>query len=222
MAARLYAIGDIHGSLGLLRRLVARCEQDADGRPISFVFVGDYLDRGPESRGVIDYLIDLQARLPGDVTTLMGNHEALALAAIEGLADPRFWLSEGGAATLRSYGVARAHALPREHVDWLRSLRLSHDDGQRLFVHAGVNPEKPLDAQDDMDLLWIREPFLSDARNYGRIIVHGHTPTANGLPDLRTNRVNVDTGAVYCGVLTAAVFAGDEMRPAGFLQAHAG
>jgi serine/threonine protein phosphatase 1 len=219
--ARLYAIGDIHGSLALLRGLVARCEQDADGRPMSFLFVGDYLDRGPDSRGVIAFLMDLQARLPGRVTALMGNHEALALAVVDGMTDPEFWLLEGGAATLRSYGVARAHALPHEHVDWLRSLRLTHDDGRHLFVHAGVNPEKPLDAQDDMDLLWIREPFLSDARDYGRMIVHGHSPTGNGLPDLRNNRVNVDTGAVYGGALTAAVFVGEEARPTGFLQSRA-
>jgi serine/threonine protein phosphatase 1 len=218
---RLYAIGDIHGSLDKLRNLVARCEQDAGGRPMSFVFVGDYIDRGPDSRGVVAYLMELQARMPGRVTTLMGNHEVLALAAIEGSTDPNFWLLEGGGATLRSYGATRPHALPGEHVDWLRSLRLTHDDGRRLFVHAGVNPEKPLDAQDDVDLLWIREPFLSDARDYGRLIVHGHTPTRSGLPDLRSNRLNIDTGAVFGGALTAAMFQGDGPRPAGFLQARA-
>ena len=103
-------------------------------------------------------------------------------------------------------------------MTWLRSLRMSYDDGRRLFVHAGVNPKKPLDAQDDA-LLWIREPFLSDARNYGRLIVHGHTPTRTGEPDLRTNRLNIDTGAVYGRALTAAVFDEDETRPRGFLQA---
>ncbi len=218
--ARLYAIGDIHGSLDKLRNLIARCEQDADGRPASFLFVGDYIDRGADSRGVIAFLIELQVRLPGRVTTLMGNHEVLALAAVEGSTDPKVWLREGGEATLRSYGVARAHALPGEHIDWLRSLRLTCDDGHRLFVHAGVNPEKPLDAQDDIDLLWIREPFLSDARDYGRFIVHGHTPTRTGLPDLRTNRVNLDTGAVFGGPLTAAIFRQEEREPVGFLQAR--
>jgi len=219
-ATRIYAIGDIHGSLAKLRSLVARCEQEADGREAAFVFVGDYIDRGPDSRGVITSIMDLQARLPGRVTTLMGNHEMLALAAIEGTTNPEFWLREGGAATLRSYGATRPHAMPGEHVDWLRSLRLSHDDGRRLFVHAGVNPEKPLDAQDDLDLLWIREPFLSDARDYGRLIVHGHTPVRTGVPDLRGNRLNLDTGAVFGGPLSAAVFDTDETRPAGFLQAR--
>lgn len=215
---RLYAIGDIHGSLAMLRDLVARCEADADGRPMALVLLGDYIDRGPDSRGVIAYLMDLQARMPGRVTALMGNHEAIALGVVDGTTDPNYWLLQGGAATLRSYGVARAHALPREHVDWMRSLRLSRDDGQRLFVHAGVNPEKPLDAQDDMDLMWIREPFLSDGRDYGRLIVHGHTPTGTGLPDLRRNRLNVDTGAVYGGALSAAVFVGDAAPPSSYLQ----
>lgn len=217
---RIYAIGDIHGSLSKLRTLVARCERDAGGRPIAFVFVGDYIDRGPDSRGVIDTLMKLQASMPGQVTTLMGNHEAFALGVLDGDTSPDHWLMEGGAATLRSYGVRRAHALPHDHVDWLRSLRLTYDDGRRLFVHAGVNPEKPLDAQDDLDLLWIREPFLSDARNYGRLIVHGHTPTDDGEPNLRANRVNVDTGAVFGGPLTAAVFDEDETMPVGFIQAE--
>jgi serine/threonine protein phosphatase 1 len=97
-------------------------------------------------------------------------------------------------------------------------LRLSYDDGWRLFVHAGVDPEKPLDDQLDADLLWIREPVLSDARNYGRLIVHGHTPTKSAKPDLRTNRLNLDTGAGYGGALTAAVFTDGETNPVRFLQ----
>lgn len=96
---------------------------------------------------------------------------------------------------------------------------MTYDDGARLFVHAGVNPEKPLDAQGDRDLLWIRQPFLSDGRDYGRLIVHGHTPRLDGQPELRSNRVNLDTGAVYGGPLTAAVFTEGAVRPAAFLQA---
>src|SRR5207244_2999435 len=139
--------------LAKLHGLIGRCERDAAGTPRTLVFLGDYIDRGPESRGVIEYLMELQARLPGDVITLMGNHEALLLEAIEWSVKAGGWLLEGGDATLRSYGVARAHELPHRHVDWLSSLRLSYDDGRRLFVHAGVNPEKALDAQDDLDLL---------------------------------------------------------------------
>jgi len=217
---RIYAIGDIHGSLDKLRSLLARCEHDAAGAPMRLVFIGDYIDRGPDSRGVIEHVMALQQRLGDSVVALMGNHEAMALATIDEKIPAGTWLTEGGAATLRSYGVVSARALPHAHVTWLRSLRMSYDDGRRLFVHAGVNPEKALDAQDDA-LLWIREPFLSDARDYGRLIVHGHTPTRTGEPDLRTNRVNIDTGAVYGHALTAAVFEEDETRPRAFLQASA-
>jgi serine/threonine protein phosphatase 1 len=213
-----YAIGDIHGSLNKLRKLIARCARHAQERPMTLVFLGDYIDRGPESAGVVRYVIELQSRLREQVIALKGNHEAVALGVVDGTTPADYWLALGGAATLRSYGVDSALALPREHVDWLRSLRSSHDDGRRFFVHAGIDPEKPLDAQREHDLLWIREPFLSDQRNYARLIVHGHTPLASGTPDLRGNRLNIDTAAVFGGPLTAAVFAGAETRPITFLQ----
>jgi serine/threonine protein phosphatase 1 len=206
---RIYAIGDIHGLLDRLRSLLARCEHDAAGAPMRLVFVGDYIDRGPDSRGAIEHVMALQERLADSVVALMGNHEAMPLAAIDETMPAGAWLTQGGAATLLSYGVVSARALPHAHVTWLRSLRMSYDDGRRL--------EKPLDAQDDA-LLWIREPFLSDARDYGRLIVHGPTPTRTGEPDLRTNRVNIDTGAVYGRALTTAVFDEDETPPRGFLQ----
>jgi len=215
-----YAIGDIHGCLDKLRGLLLRCEMHADGRPMSFVFVGDYIDRGPRSCGVIDCLIDLKMQHGESVVALMGNHEAMALAAIDGSSPERLWLAQGGLATLESYGIAEARELPRGHVDWLRALPLSYDDGRRFFVHAGVNPAAPLDAQDDFDLLWIREPFLSHGGDYGRLIVHGHTPLVDGVPDLRSNRLNLDTGAVFGGPLTAAVFDDAQTEPIGFLQAE--
>jgi serine/threonine protein phosphatase 1 len=214
-----YAIGDIHGSLDKLRALFARCEAHAAGRPMKLVFLGDYTDRGPESFGVIDFLRVLQKRRGDDIVTLMGNHEDMALAVIDGESSAGSWLSQGGAETLESYEVAQASDIPRAHVDWLRALRLSYDDGRRFFVHAGVNPDLPLDAQNADDLLWIREPFLSDRRDYGRLIVHGHTPRENGLPELRGNRLNLDTAAVFGGPLTAAVFDDTKTEPLGFLQA---
>jgi serine/threonine protein phosphatase 1 len=215
-----YAIGDIHGCLDKLRSLLLRCEMHADGRPLAFVFVGDYIDRGPQSSAVIDCLIDLKAQLGKNVVTLMGNHEAMALAAFDGSGPVRLWLAQGGLATLESYGIAAARELPSAHVDWLRALPLSYDDGRRFFVHAGVDPVTPLDAQDDFDLLWIREPFLSHGGDYGRLIVHGHTPLADGVPELRGNRLNLDTGAVFGGPLTAAVFDDAQTEPIGFLQAE--
>jgi serine/threonine protein phosphatase 1 len=150
----------------------------------------------------------------------MGNHEELALAAAAGNAESAsHWLRNGGDAALRSYGVADARNLPATHVGWLRALRLSHDDGLRFFVHAGVDPALPLDRQAPHDLRWIREPFLMSERDYGRLIVHGHTPVMTGTPDLRSNRLNIDTGAGWGGPLTAAVFTADESGPIAFFQA---
>jgi serine/threonine protein phosphatase 1 len=214
-----YAIGDIHGCLDKLRGLLVQCEEHAEGRPATFVFVGDYIDRGPQSAAVIDCLIDLKSRHGQRVVTLMGNHEAMALAAIDGAGPVDLWLAQGGLATLESYGAAALDELPSEHVAWLRALPLSHDDGRRFFVHAGVDPAAPLDAQNEFDLLWIREPFLSHRGDYGRLIVHGHTPLPDGLPDLRDNRLNLDTAAVFGGPLTAVVFDDGQTAPAGFLQA---
>jgi serine/threonine protein phosphatase 1 len=215
-----YAIGDIHGCLDKLRSLLLRCEKHAAGRPTSFVFVGDYIDRGPQSCGVIDCLIDLKAQHGESVVTLMGNHEAMALAVIDGRSPSQLWFAQGGLATLKSYGVAEPRDLPRAHVDWLRALPLRYDDGRHFFVHAGVNPATPLETQDDFDLLWIREPFLSYRGDYGRLIVHGHTPLVDGVPDLHGNRLNLDTGAVFGGPLTAAVFDEAQTEPVEFLQAE--
>jgi serine/threonine protein phosphatase 1 len=215
---RVYAIGDIHGSLSALCRLVAECERDADGQPMRLVFIGDYIDRGPDSFGVVDYVMGLQSRLGANVICLMGNHEALALSAIDDL-NIENWILNGGGMTLRSYNASSVRELPAAHVAWLRSLQPSHDDGLRLFVHAGINPARPLERQDRHDLLWIREPFLSVQHDYGRLIVHGHTPTRTGMPDLRGNRLNIDTGAVYGGPLTAAVFGSEQRNPISFIQA---
>jgi serine/threonine protein phosphatase 1 len=217
---RTYAIGDIHGSRDKLRRLLARCEQDAEGAAMAFVFLGDYIDRGEDSRGVIETLIDLQTNMGDAATFLMGNHEALALDAIDDETKAPAWLMNNAEATLRSYGVARPTDLPADHVAWLRALKFSHDDGRRFYAHAGIDPRKPLDAQDAFDLIWIREPFLSDTRDHGRLVVHGHTPVRSGQPDLRPNRLNLDTGAVYGRALTAAVFTDAQTEPVGFLQAE--
>jgi serine/threonine protein phosphatase 1 len=215
---KTYAIGDIHGSLAKLRDLIGHCERDADGEPMTLIFIGDYIDRGPDSRGVVDYVMSLEAKLGANAIVLKGNHEELALAAYDGSMSAGNWLLNGGDKALRSYGITKARELPADHVAWFRALRLSFDDGQRLFVHAGIDPARPLDDQDPHDLVWIREPFLSDARDHGRLIVHGHTPLRTGMPDLRANRVNIDTGAVYGGPLTAAVFVAEQRDPIRFIQ----
>jgi serine/threonine protein phosphatase 1 len=215
-----YAVGDIHGCLDKLKSLIAACRQHADGRDMRLVFLGDYIDRGPESAGVVRFVLTLQTEAPDRVITLKGNHEAWAVGVADGDMQARIWLLNGGGATLRSYGVTDARELPPAHLQWMRSLRLTHDDGRRLFVHAGVDPRRPLDAQREEDLLWIREPFLDDDRDYGRLIVHGHTPLEDAVPDLRPNRLNLDTGAVFGGRLSAAVFDDAQTEPIAVLQAE--
>ena len=183
------------------------------------MFLGDYVDRGPDSAGVVRYLMELQSRRGERFVALKGNHEAVVLDVCDGVCPADLWLSQGGDATLRSYRAARVQDLPETVLRWFRSLPLSYDDGRRFFVHAGVDPQLPLDAQHERDLIWIREPFLSARRDYGRLIVHGHTPIETGQPDLRPNRLNLDTGAVFGGPLTAALFAEDRTQPVRFVQA---
>jgi serine/threonine protein phosphatase 1 len=213
------AIGDVHGCFDKLVRLLGRCRLRCGKQPMQLVFVGDYIDRGPQSRRVVELLIETQAAAPDRVICLRGNHEAMALAAAaEGGEMEALWLINGAAATLHSYGIAQAAELPTAHLQWLRSLPLSYDDGRRYFVHAGVDPRLALAQQREDDQLWIREPFLHHQGDYGRLVVHGHTPLAGGLPDLRANRLNLDTGAVFGGPLSAAVFTDTETAPVGFLS----
>ncbi|MBM7486706.1 serine/threonine protein phosphatase 1 [Bradyrhizobium sp. USDA 3686] len=214
----IYAIGDVHGCFDQLQRLVELCESDAGEGRSKLIFLGDYIDRGPDSRGVIEFLMDLQKWSPDEIICLRGNHEDLLLNALEGEDAENSWLLNGGSATLYSYRASRAIDIPAPHVAWLRSLPLFHDDGIRFFVHAGVHPDRPLDKQRTRDLLWIREPFLSSDKDFGRFVVHGHTPLRKGTPDLRTNRVNVDTGAVLGLALTSAVWGDGTTAPDRFLS----
>lgn len=216
-----FAIGDIHGCVGMLRELMARIEREAAGEAMKLVFVGDYIDRGPDSRATVTYLMSLQERMGEDAVFLMGNHEEQALYSVDHGTHAGSWMFNGAETTLRDYGVDDARDLPADHVAWLRALGFTHDDGRRIFVHAGVNPARPLDDQDPHELMWVREPFLSDPRDYGRLIVHGHTPQRTGKPDVRPNRLNIDTAAVYGGALTAAVFTDDATPPVKFLQVGA-
>ena len=219
-----FAIGDVHGHEGKLEALLQKCERHAAGREMRVVFIGDYIDRGPDSRRTIERLIELQSRTKSRIVCLRGNHEAVAVAAARdaldalGDVDLDVWLSQGGGQrTLHSYGIADARHLPTEHVEWMASLPMSFDDGARFFVHAGINPARALADQVEKDLLWMREPFLSHAADFGRLIVHGHTPTSNRVPEWHGNRLNVDTAAGYGGPLTAAVFCGQGRKPVAFL-----
>jgi serine/threonine protein phosphatase 1 len=212
-----YAVGDIHGCHGKLVRLLTHCERHADGKPLRFVLVGDYIDRGPRSRAVVADLMAAQHAAPDRFTCLRGNHEDLLLSAVA-RGDSVNWLLNGGGATLQSYGVDDVSQLPREHIAWFRSLPLYHDDGRRFFVHAGIAPGVPLDRQPEEAMLWIREKFLADRRDHGRFIVHGHTPLVSGEPDLKPNRLNLDTGACFGGVLSAAVFDDARTGPLAFIR----
>jgi serine/threonine protein phosphatase 1 len=217
----LYAVGDIHGRLDLLRDLLQLIEDDAHARSRAsrriLVFLGDYIDRGPDSSGVV---ADLIARtFPGFETHfLKGNHEAILLNFLGDPLHLNHWLANGGQATMDSYGVdtqalaeararsetwreAFAAALPEAHLRFFGALQLSVTIGDYLFVHAGVRPGVPLAAQSEDDLVWIRSPFLDHAGSFGKIVVHGHTPGL--LPVIRPNRIGIDTGAVFSDRLTA-------------------
>jgi serine/threonine protein phosphatase 1 len=221
VAPRLtFAIGDIHGCLDKLRRLLAACEAHAAGRPARFVCLGDYIDRGPDSRGVVELLMQRQQAQPATMVCLRGNHEQMAIAAHEDERAMALWLRNSGATTQRNY--RRTHGRIEEaHLAWLRALPFCHDDGLRFFVHAGIDLTRPLDQQDDEVMVWMREPFLTDCDRVdcGRFIVHGHTPLRTGMPDLRKRRVNLDTAAVIGGPLTAAVFDETQPEPLEFLTA---
>jgi serine/threonine protein phosphatase 1 len=209
-----YAIGDVHGCYTQLRNLLRHCRDHCGQNQYRMVFLGDYIDRGRRSREVVTLLMEIQASDRERIVCLRGNHEEMALAAARGI-DAAIWLANGGDVTLRSYGVGQAHEIPQEHLDWMAALPLAFADERRFFVHAGVEPGMPLDQQDREALLWIREPFLSDPRDHGRYIVHGHTPTE--AAELLPNRLNIDTGACFGGPLTAAVFDQRTTGPLAFI-----
>ncbi|MCC6888239.1 MAG: serine/threonine protein phosphatase [Hyphomicrobiales bacterium] len=211
-----YAIGDIHGSYTKLANLIRHCRNHCDGRAARLVLLGDYIDRGKRSRDVVSLLIEIQAAGREELVCLKGNHEDMLLAAAE-TGDEMVWLANGGDATLRSYGVGRAGDLPPAHLAWMERLPLTHTDERRFFVHAGIMPGFPLTQQRKEVMLWIREPFLSDASDHGLYIVHGHTPTDTGAPQVCENRLNLDTMA-WCGQpLFAAVFEERRVGPTTFI-----
>jgi serine/threonine protein phosphatase 1 len=212
----IYAVGDIHGSYYKLTRLLKHCNSHCGGHSARFVFLGDYIDRGQHSREVVELLMEMQKAKPGQICCLRGNHEEMLISVREG-GNKALWLCNGGDTTLRSYGVTSADAIPDEHLVWYDSLPLFESDDQRFFVHAGIFPGVPLDQQDRDDMLWIREPFLSDPRDHGLYIIHGHTPLETGEPEYWPNRLNLDTGAVFGGPLTAAVFDDSSAGPIAFI-----
>jgi serine/threonine protein phosphatase 1 len=222
---RIYAVGDIHGRADLLDRLLDRIVTNANeaaataARRRVLVFLGDYVDRGPDARTVIERLTEP----PPDgfeLVCLRGNHEQMMLDC---LADPDavdLWLFNGGSTTLESYGLPPADpwqfppdgelvrrwlrsGLPPHHLAFLKNLADWHREGDYLFVHAGIRPGVPMERQSAWDLAWIRDDFLLSDADFGAVVVHGHTIT--GRPEVRCNRIGIDTGAYRSGRLTCLV-----------------
>lgn len=217
-----YAVGDIHGCADQLDGLLERIEAHAAGRPRRLVFLGDYIDRGPDSARVIETLRKLQWREPDSVVCLMGNHEAMLLESLRTPGADAHWMVNGGLTTLESFGVEEAAALPRDVLDWIEALPTLHADARHWYVHAGFHPASPAPDPEVRNRLWIREPFLTEDRDFGRHVVHGHTPQGGGRPEVRPYRTNLDTGAVYGGPLTAGVFTAGAGAAETFLQVRTG
>ncbi len=224
---RVYAIGDIHGRADLLRDLLLKVVTDLHEAPIRFpivVFLGDYIDRGPHSADVLDLILAAQRQMV--TVCLAGNHELYALRFLRDPTSGPSWFELGGRETLASYGIAApwrptmqdcaelsasfGKALPFEHYRFLSTLGLTASFGEYLFVHAGIQPAIAIAEQGNATLTMIREPFLEHAHDFGRIVVHGHTPVA--APDIRANRINIDTGAYITGKLTCIVLQDGEYR----------
>lgn len=218
----IYAIGDVHGRDHLLEQMHARIEFDphrSTGKPL-VIHLGDYIDGGPNSDLVMDRL--MRGSSAFDSVCLLGNHEALMLACLD--TDDRdvwwSWRSNGGDATLRALGIsgragndprALGEALGARRIDWLRGLPLYYRTPTHLFVHAGIVPGVPLEAQHAKDMLWIRSRFLDSDVDHGFVVVHGHTQTF--APELLPNRIGIDTGACRPKTLTAvALFLGSAPR----------
>ena len=228
-ADRIYAIGDIHGEAGRLQAIHAAIRQDLAENPVAaalIVHLGDYIDRGPDSARCLALLAAGSPVEGVPSVCLMGNHERMLLDCLTDAGKSEIWLYNGGAATLQSWGIAIdtpvsewAAVIPAEQVVFLQRLVLSHQAGRYLFVHAGVRPGIKLAMQTSQDLLWIRGEFLRwDGTMLPdwpeTLIVHGHTPMA--VPDVRANRIGIDTDACRGGKLTCAVLSKDSVY---FLQA---
>ncbi|UPK33908.1 metallophosphoesterase [Bradyrhizobium sp. 186] len=222
---RIFAMSDIHGCAHLLEQMLRVIDADiANSRPgyAIEVFMGDYIDRGPDTRSTLDILVERSRR--GNAVFLKGNHEAFLVRVFEEPSLFEDWIRIGGAQTLMSYGLAPPdlkrddpvsilrdliRAMPGEHLEFLDDLRLSYTCGDFFFVHAGVRPGVALAEQRESDLLWIREEFLRSQEQFGKYIVHGHTPVRTA--EILANRVNIDTGAYATGNLTLMSIQGSRM-----------
>ncbi|MDX0756221.1 serine/threonine protein phosphatase [Sinorhizobium medicae] len=206
-----FAVGDIHGCLAQLDTLLASIESIAAGGRV--IFLGDLVDRGPDSRGVVERIMAGPRTTDWKWMTLKGNHEAMLVAARKGRPQMSLWLTNGGEETMASYGGA----IPLSHLVWMAELPSIIIERHRIFVHAGVDENIPLDEQGDDILLWMRTDPNYSGTYWGRHVCHGHTPSRSN-PRTVGNRTNVDSGAVFGGMLSCAVFDDDrEGGPIDFL-----
>lgn len=206
---RTYAIADLHGRYDLLVEAMAAIKTHGFGPTDKIVTLGDYVDRGPQSRQIIEHLMLGQSGAGGErLICLKGNHEDMMVETLQKPLNPDWWVGNGGAATLRSYHKD----VPDSHLDWISALPAIHTDKHRVFVHAGVDPTRPLDDQTDEYLLWYRYIDGADIGHDGRHVVHGHTPRPHG-PERFQNRTNLDTYAWRTGRLVVGVF--DDDAPGG-------
>lgn len=202
---RLLAVGDIHGCLQQLRALLTQVAPTVDDR---VVFLGDYVDRGPASAGVVEYLLDFRHQFPATVF-LRGNHEQMFLDYLAGI-DPGMFLVNGGIETLNSYRRTDLWPIPEAHLSFLSTLSLYHETTGHIFVHAGMRPGLPLKQQNPADLMWIRREFIDSGYDWGKVVVFGHTPRQ--APLLTESRIGLDTGCVYgrqltcCDVVTRQIW----------------
>jgi len=216
---RIYAIGDVHGCDVAHAAILDQIAEDHAGRPVAeaiVIHLGDLIDRGPDSAAVLAR-VAAGSPIGGEMINLRGNHEELCLDALQlGGESMRHWRRNGGDTCLIDWGIPKRpepanleSLIPAEQLAVLRGERLSYRRGGYMFVHAGVRPGIPFDAQDPHDLVWIRQPFLSWPEPLEAVVVHGHTPKDD--PTVRVNRIGIDTGAVYGGQLTALVLEENRM-----------
>ena len=204
-----FAIGDVHGCLAALQALVSRIETAASSGTV--VFLGDYVDRGPDSAGVIQFVMDGPKKQGWKWIALKGNHEDMMVSCIKGDNPVEWWIGNGGAQTIASYGGE----VFESHIAWCEGLPHIHTDSHRIYAHAGVDETIPLEQQTDHDLLWSRKPPHYSGEYWGKHLCHGPTPSMEN-PATVGNRTNVDSGAVFGGKLSAAVF--DDDAPGGPIE----
>jgi serine/threonine protein phosphatase 1 len=210
-----YVIGDLHGMSSQFRRLLDMIDMHSRGKEDErrIICVGDYIDRGPDSKGVLDIL-----RQHPEIIALRGNHEDMLLKWYDGVWSGDIFLSNGGVATMHSFGIhpSQIEDFPRDYIEFIRKLPVWFKDEHRVYVHAGINPFR--DEQMMEDILWIREPFLNYTGKFFKYVVHGHTPTSNGEVDIRDNRANVDSGGVFGGHISCLVFNDKQEKPIDVLK----